>query len=297
MPMDLPQRRPSISPLAWLKRLFRHFLKRKAKSIHQSFFQWYCETFFPIQEHLTPNELAYVQRCFDIHGWFAERAPESSYEEFSYFTYSHRVRGDQVNSSRIAFGSLTKPDEMFVAAAPILKERKIEVDPYFLIHENSRFYGIGWDLDEQHLKVYFRLLDLDLLPQTSLRTLLQQTLPREQRRPEGLVSFTYIGNQLHEEKVYAYPLPLEHGGELFPGAKGRVLMATSQRGVITQFDVSSTEAWRKKLNPAGQKIIDAYAQQGYTLDTIVLTDDDNFTLYFPGAFLPFLSTVTKIRGR
>lgn len=297
MPTTLPQTRRAQTPIAWLKRRFHSFLKRKVRRVHQRFFQWYNDTFYPIQQHLTPTELAYIQRCFSLSTWFSERAEESDYEEFSYFTYSHRVRGDQVNSSRIAFGSVANPDEMLLAAMPVIQERKIELDPYFLIHENARFYGLGWDLDEGHFKVYFRLIDLDALPQPSLKKLLQQTLPRALRRPEGLVSFTYINNQLFEEKVYAYPLPNNHGDELFPGAKGRVLMATSRRGVITQYDVSKTEQWRNKLNPAGQKLIDTYAQQGYTLDTIVLTDNDQFTLYFPGAFFPLLGTLTRLRGR
>lgn len=296
---SLPTPQSTSSPLfRWFQRLLRRLLRRNVQSIHQRFFQWYNATFFPITDHLTPLELAYIHRCFTLSQWFAERAPESDYEGFSYFTYSHRVSGEHVNSSRVAFGSVEHPDEMLLAALPILKQRQIETDPYFLIHENARFYGLGWDLDEGHFKTYFRILNLDALPQPSLRNLLADTLPRSLRRPEGLVSFTYANHQLYEEKVYAYPLPAPSDpAEVFPGAKSRVLMATSRRGVITQYDVSRTETWRHKLNPTGQRLIDTYAKHGYTLDTIVLSDNDHFTLYFPGAFIPLLSTVSRLRRR
>jgi hypothetical protein len=179
-----------------------------------------------------------------------------------------------------------------------LAARGVEVDRYFVDDPNSFFYGLGWDIDEGHLKVYFRLLDLDEMPQTELRGLLEMTLPREQRRAEGLVSFTYVGSALYEQKVYVYPLPSSsEEALLFSGIKGRVLMATSRRGVVTQYDVSSTGTWREKLNEAGKALIDTYARRGYTLDTIVMEDADHFTLYFPGAFFPRLGTMTALQGR
>ncbi|TNE48113.1 MAG: hypothetical protein EP343_17580 [Deltaproteobacteria bacterium] len=277
---------------------FRRFLQRKVTQVHRRFFDWYCDSFYDLRSGLSETEWAYVQACFDIAEVFAEVAQDSGYDEYSYFTYSHRVKGNHVNSSRFAYGSVANPAETLEAALPVIQERNVPLDPYFVESPNSLFYGLGWDLEANQFKVYFRVLSLDDMPFPSLQELLETAMEREQRRDEGLVSFTYVNNELYEEKVYVYPQPeAAKYHDIFPGTKGRAVMATSRRGNITQYDVSTTKLWRQKLNATGREIVDLYARRGYTLDTIAMTDQDNFTLYFPGAFYPFMGTLSKIQQR
>ena len=280
-----------LAPLRW-------FMQKKVTQIHRDFFQWYCDNFYPLREHMTDAELTYLQTCFHLAEVFAEVPHDSGYDEYSYFTYSLRVKGTEVNASRFAFGSVVNPIETQEAALSVLEERQVPLDPYFLNDPNSCFYGLGWDFEAHQFKVYFRILDFSTLPFPSLLALLELALPPEKRRDEGLVSFTYMGQEIVEEKVYAYPLPeTKKYHDLFPGTKGRVVMATSKRGNITQYDVSTTKLWRMKLNATGREIVDTFTRKGYTLDTITMQDQDNFTLYFPGAFYPFFGTISKIQQR
>jgi hypothetical protein len=271
-------------------------MRPRVAKIHRRFFQWYCQTFYPLRDNLSQTEWEYLEACFQTAETFCEIPSSSSYEEYSYYTYSHRVNGEQVNSSRFAYGTVVNSQKVLPYSLAVIAERELSIDPYFIEDPNSLFYGLGWDFEAGHFKVYFRILDLEQLPHPSLHKLLEN-IPAE-RRCEGLVSFTYLGKAVIEEKIYAYPLPcLESSGELFPGTKGRTFMATSTRGIITQYDVSTTKLWKQRLNPTGQAIIEKYAKQGYTLDTIAIQDPDNFTLYFPGAFYPLLGTWSNLSSR
>ncbi len=263
-------------------------ISKKVAAIHRRLFDWHCRTFFPLDEHLSERELAYLETCFSMALGFSEIPEGSDYEEYSYFTYSHRVEGEKVNSSRFAYGSMRNPEAALEKALPVLEERGLSVDPYFLEDENSDFYGLGWDFLANQFKVYFRIVDFDKMPVSEFRELIQdELLPN--RRSEGLVAYTFVEDQIHERKVYLYPQPeAEEYEDIFPGTKGRVLMVTTKRGVITQYDVSKTKTWAVRLNETGQRIIEQYKQQNYTLDTIAMTDRDHFTLYFPGAYYPFL---------
>jgi len=297
--MPLPNEHPSNPVSKWFKRAWSWLRSGQIKSYHQELFQWHCDTFFPFDQHLSEAEMRYLHTCFRLPSGYLE-IPESGYDGYSYYTYSHRIVGDKVNSSRFAYGSVLKSNKALKAALPIFKEKGISIDPYFLEDENSKFYGLGWDILEGHLKVYFRIPELSLMHNSSLLSLLEEDLPRY--RPEGLISFTYIEGQLHEEKVYVYPYDRDPSRKtdtnpgtqklphqkrtsqvsLFPGAKGRALMATSKRGIITQYDVDKVKYWRNKLSDVGLELIKKYDDEmGETLDTIAMVDRDNYTLYFP----------------
>lgn len=264
---------------------FQKILKNKVQNFHHELFQWHSETFFPFEQKMSAREKQYLDTCFSLAETFLE-VPESGYAEFSYYSYSHRIQGDVVNSSRLAYGSVIHHEKALESALPVIEERNVPLDPYFLKDPQSLFYGLGWDFLANHFKIYFRVLDLDQLPQASFQALLEETLPN--RRSEGLVSFTFIDQELHEQKVYVYPnLEVGKYDDIFPGTKGRVLMSTSKRGTITQYDVSETKRWSGRVNPRGIQVLKAYAQKGYALDTIALKDKDNFTIYFPGELSPF----------
>lgn len=292
---DTPDKRPVNSrKRSWWERTVLSWLRKATHSrlvkMHKDLFHWHCETFFPFDQHMSANELAYLDHCFSLSELYPDMPHDTGYEEYSYFTYSHRVKGTRVNSSRMAYGSLPFPAESLASALPILDEQGLLplLDNYFLHSDNSLFYGIGWDFEAGQRKLYFRVLDLAQLPQSQLTELMEQGIPAAERRKEGLVSFTYVEGALYEEKVYTYPHPeTDPMKDLFPGTKGRVVMASSLRGALTQYDVAQPSIWKQRMNETGHAIVAKYAQKGHALDTITMMDQDDYTLYFPGAFDPF----------
>lgn len=242
---------------------------------HQGLFEWHCRTFFRFDRHLSRDELGYLALCFELADAFEER-PAGGQENLSYYTYSHRVAGADVNSSRIAYGSMAHAARAAQAAAPVLAAREVAVDGFFFGSPHSTFYGLGWDVLAGHFKVYFHVAPLEALPQERLRAL--GRVDGGGLRPEGLVSFTYQGGALVEEKVYVYP---ESPQSLPPGSHHLALMRTSHRGEVAQYDVDDAGAWLDRLNEAGRHIVQAYRGIGEPLDTIAYVDRDHFTLYFP----------------
>ena len=263
------------------------FFNKRAERAHRDLFAWHSKTFYPFDKKLTQLELTYLDHCFRMATFFDDVYEGTGEENYSYYTYSHRVKGDKVNSSRFAYGSLAQPHEALVPALDVIKERGVEVESVFLEDPNSLFYGLGWDFEANHFKVYFRILDFAKMERPSLRSLLNEAKTLEYDLvDEGLICFTFIEQELYEEKVYAYPRPT--GDEIFPGTIGQALMSTSKRGIVMQYDVSSNKIWSDKMNETGKQIVKTYNQQGYTLDTLAMQDSENFTLYFPGIFQPFI---------
>lgn len=265
--------------MSWLQYIKEWNKKRKKQEVihfHRELYEWHSKTFFPFPEHLSELEQNYIEDCFLLPDSYQE-IPDSGYEDYSHYSYSHRIKGDSVNSSRLAYGSVCHHQQAFKSAIPVIEERNIPLDSYFLEHPQSLFYGLGWDFLANHFKVYFRILNLDQLPQLALNALLEETLP--DRRSEGLVSFTFIEQELHEQKVYAYPDPKRE--ELPQETKGQAYMATSKRGTIAQYDVSQPEKWIQRINQHGKEIVTLYKDHDLDLDTIAIKDKNDFTIYFP----------------
>ena len=247
----------------------------KLLSYHRALFQWHCRKFFRFRRHLTELEKAYLECCFALADSFDE-VSESGYEHFSYYSYSHRVQGERVNSSRLAYGSVLHPADALRAALPVLEERQLQLEPYFLESPQSKFYGLGWDVLEAQFKVYFRVRPIEQLPQALLPLLHGYQL--QDHRDEGLVSFTYTHNQLSESKIYLYP---KSSLNLPPGAQGEASMVSDRRGLVKQYDLSQPEQWAQRLSPPGAKILQHYLELEEDLDTIQWEDEQNYTLYFP----------------
>lgn len=244
-------------------------------SYHRALFQWHCRKFFRFRRHLSQLEKDYLEHCFALADSFRE-VSDSGYEHFSYYSYSHRVQGEQVNSSRLAYGSVLHPAAALQAALPVMKERQLQLDAYFLESPQSKFYGLGWDVLENQFKVYFRVQPIQQLP-NNLAHLLHGYEPQD-HRDEGLVSFTYTQNQLSESKVYLYP---KNSLNLPPGAQGQASMVSDRRGLVKQYDLSQPDQWAQRLSPPGQKIVQLYLELDEGLDTIQWEDEQNYTLYFP----------------
>lgn len=236
---------------------------------HEHLFRWHCEQFFPFDKQLTKAELSYLRACFQLAEDYVEPTP-TGYRQLSYYSYSHRVDGAKVNSSRIAMGSLAHPDEAWAAAGDVMGERKI--DARAIWPDGAKFYGLGWDLLASDFKLYLWVPDVHRLPER-LSVLAR---PHAQNvRAEGLISFTYTDGQVTEEKVYLYPNELTELGH-------RTLMVTTGRGVVGQHDVDGQlDKWLPKLNRAGHVIVARYQTIDEPLDTIAYADKDHYTLYFP----------------
>jgi hypothetical protein len=242
---------------------------------HRFLFQWHCRNFFRFRRHLSAAEKDYLETCFALARGF-EEVSESGYSHFSYYSYSHRVDGEQVNSSRLAYGSVCHPEPAWQAARPVLAERGLTPPSFFVTHPASKFYGLGWDILERQFKIYFRVTQLGQLPAEVAGLIGDRRL--QDHREEGLVSYTYVDNQLSETKVYLYP---RVSAELPEGVRGEAHMVTDRRGAVPQYDVASVSPWIDKLNPAGQRIVRLYQELDEPLDTIAYSDPDHYTLYFP----------------
>ncbi|MBI4817517.1 MAG: hypothetical protein HY791_14750 [Deltaproteobacteria bacterium] len=248
-------------------------MSRRLARYHVHLFEWHCRTFHPFDRHLTDAELEYLDASFALADKEDER-PTTGYRHFSYYSYSHRVRGREVNSTRFAYGTLSKPDLLWPKAHTVIEDRRIELRRALPGFETFGFYGLGWDFLEGHFKVYFRVEDVDALS-PAYRELMIDPPPH---RREGLVSATFVGTDLVERKVYFYPIEERESSER---ALRTVTMATSARGSISQLDVPGSEAWRNALNDEGRRIVDLYTSVGERLDTLALEGPDAFTLYFP----------------
>lgn len=247
----------------------------KVGLFHRMLFRWHCRNFYPFKKNMTSAERKYLKACFEMFDDFQE-VSETGFKKFSSFSYSHRVQGERVNSSRIAYGSVENPEAAQKAAEPVLKQRGIVLPPEVVGSRNARFGGLGWDIEERQFKVYFRWLGLDALPGELAE--LVKDIELEEHRPECLISYTYVDNQLDESKVYLYP---QVERELPEGVANETWMVTSKRGLVHQYDLYYPSNWGGKLNKAGRDIIAKYRTRQQTLDTINYTDENDFTLYFP----------------
>lgn len=251
--------------------------KRRGMSIelrtyHRSLFQWHCRNFFNFRRALTSLEKVYLEACFALTQSLDE-VSDGGYAHFSYYTYSHRVKGDQVNSSRFAYGSVSSPDQALEAAWPVLEQRGLTLPPG--LAQDNAFYGLGWDIEDELFKVYFRSRDWRHLPPSLADLVLGYDWGSH--LPEALLSLTWHKNELAERKVYLYPKE----SSAAPGVRGQARMVTDTRGEVLQDDLGSGEVVPYDLNEVGTKIVEKYREIGETLDTIAYVDRQDFTLYFP----------------
>ena len=247
----------------------------KVGLFHRMLFRWHCRNFYPFKKRMTSTERRYLKVCFELFDDFQE-VSETGFKKFSSFSYSHRVQGEQVNSSRIAYGSVENPEAAQEAAAPVLKERGIVLPSDVVDSENARFGGLGWDIEENQFKVYFRWLGLGALP--GELTDLVKDINLEEHRQGCLISYTFLDDTLEESKVYLYP---QVERELPEGVANETWMVTSKRGLVHQYDLYYPSNWGARLNKTGRDIVAKYRTRQQTLDTINYTDENDFTLYFP----------------
>jgi len=231
-------------------------------------YQWHCDHVYPFHEKLTDNENKYINNCISLSYWELLRPFYAILDPFitrlSYFTYSHRIINGNLNSSRIAYGSVINPGKAYKFAQDVLNERNIQCE--IIQNNNNIFGGLGWDVNSGHFKVYFRFLNYK-----HLESYYKKLLPdMSNKRKSGILSITYDNNgKVLERKIYCYPKDT------------MVAELKSKVREDTQHDCYGNEDWELKLNKTGKKILKLYKQSGYKLDAITFKDRMNYTIYFP----------------
>jgi hypothetical protein len=254
----------SIVILFWL--LAKSFVRTQ-----QNILDWHEEKF--LQElTLSKNEKAYIQGCIDMSWLELTRPLISLWDPFicrlSFMNFSHEVHDNTVNSKRFAYGSVVYPSRAFELARPVLQEHQIQLPEQ--PSGNFCFGGLGWDLEQNYLKVYFRYFNFEKLNE-EWKKLVNSNRECEK---QGIIAWTFNKDHvLCETKVYRYPRHVNITS-----------MFTTSRGEVLQHDQAPNESssnWNGKLNQKGWDIIDTYKKNNYEVDTVAYKDRDHFTLYFP----------------
>jgi len=232
-------------------------------------FDWHCERFFDFGSVFTDAEMEYVRLCM-AHSADTRLLTHS----LSLFTYSHKVRprkGD-VNSSRMAYGTLCASPIVARAALDVVRGKGLTLASEAFRDPNLTFYGLGWDVRNGIDKVYFLIRDV-----TRLNEHRQSLIGRAHGpiRKRGILSFSFNGGAMSEEKVYVFP----RRGDLRHAA----VLCSRLRTVVQRNN--SNLLGRKNLDrfsPPSKEIITAYMREmGTIVDTYVLDpDNDEETLYF-----------------
>jgi hypothetical protein len=164
--------------------------------LQRRLFDWHCEQFFDFRAHLSAGEMEYVELCMEGSGDRRNVA-----ELYSFYSYSHKVDGASgvVDSSRLAYGLLHGTEAIREAGLALATAKGMDAAPFE--DGNCEFYGLGWDFAAGVDKVYFRYGDFDRLDGR------HRALVEGDGRPfarSGILSFSYRGGRLAEEKVYRF---------------------------------------------------------------------------------------------
>lgn len=219
----------------------------------QEIFKWHGETFFNWKKALSREELEYIDTCLAY-----EVEPLDPENKLSSLAFSHSVSNKKINSSRIGVGTLAHIPEIQPFVKAILDRKGITL-PFDL-----EVYGVGWDVEENHLKIY------SINPVGKIKKLFPKLskLKPDNVYERGLISYTFKGKEIYEEKVYFY--------DLF-GA----IMITDKRGAVRQYhDDVNLNTLSGTLNPVGQNLVSKYKAIGVGLDTLNFQNSNNYVLYF-----------------
>lgn len=198
---------------------------------------------------------------------------------YSLFSFSHRVQGRAVNSSRVFFAHNRDPSMRALSEA-VARQWGFEPNALPLFDHNV---GYGWDIIAGLRKTYILLDDLSKVPDSDMASLFERVRHYE-LYPQGLASVSIVGDRIVEKKIYAAlrePVPelVAH----LPFADSVIhtnLMVTSERGVVPQVDVGG-QLDPVHFNPVAAAIIERYATLDLGVDTVAYQDPDHYVLYIP----------------
>jgi hypothetical protein len=106
----------------------------------------YDKNVFPINKSLSKVELDFILNSIKI----STPKDFSINQHISNYTYCIKIKDNEVNKGRFAFGSKTKPQKFKELCAPMLEMFSINHKP----REGFNYYGIGWDIKENIFKIY-----------------------------------------------------------------------------------------------------------------------------------------------
>eukprot|EP01060_Flectonema_neradi_P005519 TRINITY_DN13687_c1_g1_i1.p1 TRINITY_DN13687_c1_g1~~TRINITY_DN13687_c1_g1_i1.p1 ORF type:complete len:367 (+),score=40.55 TRINITY_DN13687_c1_g1_i1:65-1165(+) len=264
---------------------------------HRSLLNWHVSNFYPFMDKFSPEYKVYweafLKNCsLDWQTTFMQQLEKEYF--LSAYTYSHRIKGDKINSSRISFGASSPPPSYLVkAAADVLESEKITLpEPYADLDGKFKFYGLGWDFATNHLKLYHHGESSDLPDELKAKAASARSLVTDDYEPHCLVAFTYKGNELVEQKLYLYVTEMAHIKDPLPtGTLNAACVLTAgqlDRGTFWQLDVTHTRApkfdcpeWTPRFGERALEVYNKYYNRSMRLDTLGYAAPDDLTMYFP----------------
>lgn len=256
------------------------------KEFMKKFHEFYCQNYFNFDKHMTAQEKEFIKhRLMEPDSWWVQVSPSV---ELSTITYSQRIQGAKVNSSRIGCGSLLPQDASQKMARDICKSRGIKLAE---LKDQGSPLGLAWDFEEDLFKVYFFESNLKQQPDSSLKTLFSQ-IANYEVQAFGMRSYSFKGGKIVERKIYAPLKSVDKMGQVTKdksllAMKNKIqhinLMVTDHRGVVPQYDVKFGEALDNNVfNAQGQKIIAELDQKlALKVDTLSYLNKDEFAFYYP----------------
>lgn len=263
---------------SFVKKLKQRWLPR----YHRELFRWHCQQFFAWERVLLPCEQTYLELCFQQAEDYTQDV-SSTHQHDSYYSYRHRVKNRDVNSSGLMYGSVKFCPALWQATEVVLRERGINL-PADLIPSDKQserdpfwFCGLGWDGLENQIEIHFRTqiawcerrpVWKTLWPTTSL-----------EHREVGTIQLVFQEGALWDEQLFLR-LPTTGAG-LWYTPQTRGLMLSSRRGMITPYEKVNVQVWESQLNPEGQRILHQYRKYMTIPGSVSFHDANHFTLMFP----------------
>lgn len=227
-------------------------------------YKWHCENIFPFNKYFTLNEKKYIDLSLKLSflELFRPFLGNVFVYQLSFFSYSTEIRRENINSSRIAYGTTVASSYFYEYAKKVLKERNIK--PPVKLDKDTLFGGLGWDFKNRTFKIYFRFRNKRYFP-LFLKPKQEKILNKQ-----GILSFSYdFSGNLIEKKIYLYPIN-----------NSDITLLISNKRKEKQMNIKNKEI-EYELNDIGKKIIGKYKKNDYDVDTINYRNYDNFILYFP----------------
>lgn len=232
------------------------------------------------------SEMKYRDACIDSMLQPHVKPLKFGSHNISFYSFSAIVN-DDVHPDRYAVGTFNPNQHIINLVEKVFEEYDItnSVDLNVLFdNDNLKFYGLGWDYGQNHLKVYMMSDNIenwfDWINEYALQELqesdedIQNMMKNIDSR--GLVSITFNSNskQVVDRKIYLYPTD-----------ERPVYMITQSRGIVQQHDImpfENEDTDTSKFNDFPEnvkKLLIFFDDNDINLDTYSV-QNDTYTLYF-----------------
>lgn len=241
-------------------------------------YAFFRREFFNFDTHFSAKERLFAEECMKRNNLEWARVFNDDFS-YSLFSFSHRVSGASLNSSRVSFGA-EEPEPLHALMAEVLKEWGTSAKAVPLFEQT---FGLGWDIIEGIRKTYIWLDDVYNVPDEELARMIEPVIARDVY-PQCLASVSIENGQISEKKVYVAlrdRTPPEVQDWPFLDAVSHTnFMVTSERGVVPQVDLKAPLDV-SHFNPIAAQLVECYASIDIQIDTVAYQDRDNYVLYVP----------------